>query len=360
MIKTLYDGSGNEAFLLDSASAKILQSKDGSFNHFFNKQNGYSEVYGRTREDDPDYSPFGPLIADIEITTICAGPRNEKGIHVPCNFCYKSNSPDGTYMSLDTFKEVFIRLPKTIGQIAFGVDATGTSNPDMFEIFEFTRENGVVPNLTIADVSDEVADKIAALAGACAVSLYDNKDVCYDSVKKLTDRGMTQCNIHFCYNSANYHKIHDIISDIKTDPRLSKLNAIVFLALKQKGRGIGFKPLEFDKFKVIVEKLLDNEIRFGFDSCSANPFLKAVKDHPLYENFLQMSEPCESTLFSSYIDVHGDFYPCSFCEKIEGWENGISVKDCINFIDDVWFNEMTIKFRHNLIDKKRSCPVYDI
>ena len=360
MIKTIYDGNGNEAVVVESKSAKMVQAKDGSFNHFFNKQTGYSEVYGHTKEEDPDFSPFGPLIADVEITSRCSGPRNEEGINVPCNFCYKANTPNGTYMTLDTFKEVFKRLPKTIGQIAFGVDATGTSNPDMFEIFKFTRENGVVPNLTIADVSDEVADQIASIAGACAVSLYDNKNICYDSVKKLTDRGMTQTNIHFCYNAQNYHKIDEIINDIKTDPRLAKLNAIVFLALKQKGRGIGFKPLEFDKFKVIVNKLLTNEIRFGFDSCSANSFLKAVKDHPLYERFLMMSEACESSLFSSYIDVHGDFYPCSFMENVEGWEEGLSVKDCSNFIDDVWFNERTTEFRNKLLVNKRSCPVYNI
>ncbi len=134
-METIYDSVGNEGVYFENNKCKIVEAKDGSFHHLFVKENGFSMVYGKTRDEDPDYSAFGPLIADIEITTICRGPRNEKGVKVPCSFCYKSNTTNGSYMSLETFKEVFKRLPKTIGQIAFGVDASATSNPDIWKIF---------------------------------------------------------------------------------------------------------------------------------------------------------------------------------------------------------------------------------
>jgi len=361
MIKEIFGTDSNDAALLvDKKKTKIIRSKDGCFNHFFDKETGLSMTWGKNKEDDPTYSPYGPLIADIEITDICFGPRNESGIQVPCSFCYKSNTPKGTYMTFETYKKLFEKLPKTIGQIAFGIDATGTSNPDMWKIFEYTRENGIIPNLTIADISDEVADKIASVAGACAVSLYDNKDLCYDSVKKLTDRGMTQCNIHRCYHDGNIHTTEEIINDIKTDPRLEKLNAIVFLALKKKGRGKGFDCASSKQFKGMIDLLLDSGISYGFDSCSCNNFLNAVKDHPNYKQFFQMSDPCESSAFSVYIDTHGDFYPCSFCENEKEWQTGISVLDCEDFIQDIWFHERTKAFRNKLLWNGRNCPMYNL
>jgi hypothetical protein len=326
-----------------------------NFNHFFRKADGYSATWGKNKEDDPAFSPYGPLIADIEITTICHGPNG-----VPCSFCYKANTPNGHNMTLETFKKVLDKLPRTVGQIAFGIDATATANPEIWDIFQHTRDNWIVPNLTVAQVSDEVADKISSLAGACAVSLYADKNICYDSVKKLTDRGMTQVNIHWCYHSGNIDRIHEIISDIKTDPRLAKLNAVVLLALKQKGRGTKYNPVDFPRFKSIVENLLINEIKFGFDSCSARNFLRAVEGHPKEAMFKTVAEPCESTCFSSYIDVHGKFYPCSFCEKIKGWEEGLDVVNCKDFLTDIWGNDKTIAFRENLLKCGRSCPVYKI
>ena len=41
------------------------------FNFGFNKQTGYTETWGKTKEDNPDFCQYGPLIADIEISTVC-------------------------------------------------------------------------------------------------------------------------------------------------------------------------------------------------------------------------------------------------------------------------------------------------
>jgi hypothetical protein len=64
-------------------------------------------------------------------------------------------------------------------------------------IFKFCRENKVIPNVTIngEDLTDEKANCLSELCGAVAVSLYDY-DTCYNAVKKLTDLGMKQINIH--------------------------------------------------------------------------------------------------------------------------------------------------------------------
>jgi hypothetical protein len=53
------------------------------------------------------------------------------------------------------FKKVFDKLPKNLTQIAFGADASATANPDLFRMMEYCRENGVVPNITVADINPD-------------------------------------------------------------------------------------------------------------------------------------------------------------------------------------------------------------
>ena len=83
------------AHVIENESIKYLKSSD--YNYAFNKKTGIFIRYGKTVDDDPDWSEFGPEIADIEISTIC---------HQGCEFCYKSNTPFGENMDLETFKKV--------------------------------------------------------------------------------------------------------------------------------------------------------------------------------------------------------------------------------------------------------------
>ena len=81
----------------------IKKFRSENFNYNFVIDNGYSETWGNTVKDNPQYSPFGPQIADIEITTTCNGINGKL-----CNYCYKSNTSNGKNMSLETFKQVII------------------------------------------------------------------------------------------------------------------------------------------------------------------------------------------------------------------------------------------------------------
>ena len=350
--------------IIDAQNTKVVIGED--YNFTFDKTNGNFMRWGETYEVDPQFSPIGGEILDIEITTSCKGVPNNDGVVIPCKFCYKSNTPVGENMSLETFKTIMGKMGPQLTQVAFGADSTGTSNPDLWAMADFCRQMGIVPNLTIANVSDEIADKIVAALGACAVSRYENKNICYDSIKKLTDRGMKQVNMHFCIAEEMYDACIETLNDIKTDPRLANLNAIVLLSLKQKGRGETFTPLAKDKYEYLVNFCLGNKINFGMDSCGATRFLNAVKDHPNYKNFKVVCEPCESTDFSQYIDVKGDFYPCSFCEDIVGWEKGINVTSCRDFLKDIWYNERVVEFRAKLNSNcnnchgSRECPIYKI
>jgi radical SAM protein with 4Fe4S-binding SPASM domain len=77
--------------------------------------------------------------------------------------------------------------------------------------------------------------------------------------------------------------------------------------------------------------------------------------------FKEYVEPCESTLFSIYINVDGIAYPCSFSE---GVCEGVSVIEN-DFLNDVWMSEPFMDFRDSVIGNKdengcRKCPLYDL
>jgi len=344
--------------ITENEKFKKMTSSDA--NYIFNKINGQMITWGKTLEDDAEKFP-GPTIADIEITTSCDGVKGQL-----CSFCYKANNPHGKNMSFETFQKVFDNLPKTITQIAFGADSKAKSNPDIWKIMEYSKNNGVIPNITVAEIDDKVADKLAFYCGAVAVSRYADKDVCYDSVKKLTNRGMKQVNIHMMISEDTYDRAVETVYDMKDDERLSKMNAIVFLSLKQKGRGVNHSALSQEKFNELVRLSNELDISYGFDSCSSLKFFKSLSRND-YEKFKGMIMPCESTLESSYINVDGNFFPCSFMEGTEKWKNGLDVENTSNFINAIWNNERVEEFRQNLLETKktncfdcRDCPYYKI
>ena len=341
---------------------KVLISKD--ITSLFDKETGFTLTYGKTIEDDPDFCEYGPILADIELTTICTGTRSG-GL---CPYCYKDNTAIGHNMSFEAFKTLFHKLPTYKGipvlqQAAFGVDAQCITNPDVWKIFEYTRLMGVIPNVTVADVTDEVAQKLAKVCGAVAVSLHDNENICFDTVKRLTDAGLKQVNIHVMVSKETLKSVYTAIQAYERDPRLAKLNAIVLLSLKKKGRGKFFTPLSDIQFKEIVRYALFRDVPIGFDSCSAPKFAKAVKKD--IDKYSQCIESCESTLFSIYIDSRSRVYPCSFSEGCSSWMSGIDMNCVKDFLKEVWFNEGIVEFRKKLIASKdeneqRNCHLYEV
>lgn len=341
------------------ASLKKYHSED--FNYVFDRVSGNTAMWGKTYDDDPEVAPFN-IILDFEITERCSG-IGDRG---PCKFCYKSNTANAGYVTpLSEAKEIIDAIPSGCTQIAFGVDAKLQSNPDWFEIFKYAREKDFIPNVTVADIDDETAEKLASVCGAVAVSRYDDKNFCYNSVEKLTKyigkEGYTlqQVNIHHLVAEEVMGNVWETIEDIKTDKRLEKLNAIVFLSLKRKGRGESFHSVTYEKFAEIVQKCMSLGVNFGFDSCSAHKFLAAIKGTE-HEKLSIYCEPCESSLLSFYINAKGEGFPCSFTEGTKGWETGIQIKGCKNFVEEVWNNSRIHVFRELLLSNKRHCPIYNI
>ena len=332
--------------ILDSKNKKICKSAD--YNYIFNKQTGFFARWGKTPDEDPEVAP-GPEILDLEISSgDCLGK---------CKHCYKGNgSGAAKHMSFESFKKIFDKLPKTITQIAFGLTDV-QSNPDTFKMFEYCRENGVIPNYTChgLDITDEVVQKTAKLCGAVAVSVY-NKNKSYDAIKKFTDAGMTQVNIHFMLAQETYEKAFEIAKDMQTDSRLAKMNAIVFLHYKHKNKNSPYHPVDdIDMYKRLVDFCLENRLKFGMDSCSAPLFMTSIRGHQDKAEMVKMVDPCESTCFSLYCNVDGVVFPCSFSEGVGEWEKGLDLLNAEDFMTGVWSHPRLVSWRTRLLGSSKSC-----
>jgi len=331
-------------------SVKIVRSKN--YNYDFNYKTGLFLRWGSDLKDDPSFSPFGPEILDIEISTICHGIHNN-----PCPWCYKSNTSKGINMTFETFKTIFHKIPKNLTQIAFGIGDID-SNPDLFMILQYCRENDynkVVPNITINgyNISDKIADKLARYCGAVAVSNYD-KDLTYNTVKKLTNRinidknFLNQVNVHQLLAKETFKSTLLVLKDIKNDHRLEELNAIVFLSLKQKGIRNTYHPISITDFKKLITFSENRQISYGMDSCSALKFFNCIQNNSNYETYKTYIEACESGLFSLYINVKGESYFCSFVEGENEFPK-FDIVNCCNFLKDIWFHFDMIEWREKLI-----------
>jgi len=86
----VYRFSDEDFVIRENDQGKICSSKD--YNFIFNKCSGDFARWGRTKEEDPQFSPVGPEILDLEISV--------NGCSMGCNFCLPKgalvNVPGGT------------------------------------------------------------------------------------------------------------------------------------------------------------------------------------------------------------------------------------------------------------------------
>ena len=119
-----------------------------------------------------------------------------------------------------------------------------------------------------------------------------------------------------------------------------------------------------EHFQPLIDFAIKNNIRLGFDSCSS---YRAIES--LGKEIANCVLDCEASLQSSYINCRSEYSPCSFMEQTPEWRHGISLKDINSseeFIDKVWENERTEKFRQSLLKTScnefncRTCPYYEV
>ena len=347
--------------VVEGTHFKLTWCEDHSYNCFFSKATGLNIRFGKEVDEDIELCALGPEILDLEVSVNGCVP-------VPgstnCKYCYKNNTnAKPTNMSFETFKQIVGSFPKNLSQIAFGITGLQT-NPDLPKMLQHCRENGIVPNLTTvgADMTDEMKDMLCKWCGAVAVSCYTGaKELCYKTIKELHDYAREKynrdlhVNMHIVVSKDNMPHLKEVLQDI-ADKKVDGLKSVVLLRIKPKGRASKMDcvvPLSI--YEELVTFCLSNKISFGFDSCSATPVMEVLKKlgHP---ELCASCEPCESSRLSSYINVKGEYWSCSFAEGTS-FINPINVLD-FKSVADWWNSSEVLKARFPKSPACKSCPIY--
>ncbi len=120
-----------ETRIVETDSSKTVISN--SYKYYFNKVTGMFVRWGKTANDDPSYSPLGPELLDIEISSgKCLAN---------CQFCYKCNGSNKSLqnMTFEEFKTILDKIPNILTQIAFGITDI-YANPDFFKMIHLIQE----------------------------------------------------------------------------------------------------------------------------------------------------------------------------------------------------------------------------
>ena len=358
-----YNCDSDEWTVFDGDLFKMTFNKSHTYHCFFSKADGLNIRFGAKVEDDPEYCGLGPEILDLEVSVNGCVP-------VPgstnCRYCYKNNTNiSPTNMSFETFKEIIDRFPKNLSQIAFGITGLQT-NPDLEKMFVYCRQNGIIPNVTTvgADMNEHMKDVLCHYCGAVAVSCYTGaKELCYSTIKDIYTYAKEKygrdmhVNMHIVLSKDNLAHVKDVLKDV-VGKKVEGLQSIVFLRIKPKGRAAKMDcTVPLDIYREIVNYCLDNNIKFGFDSCSAIPVMDVLKEVGK-ENLCSNCEPCESSKLSSYINVKGEYWSCSFAEGT----NFIKPINVLNYESAIeWWNSNEVKAARFVENPAcRSCPIYNL
>lgn len=315
-------------------------SEDGYFSMYERKTGLFVRMPFKGHED-PLWSPHGPEIADVEITTACEG--REFGSNPPrslCNFCYMDSNHIGQHMSMEDLDLLIGQLKETpCHAVAMG-GGNPNEHPQFVEILKKFSDANITPSYTTNgyNITPEILDATKKYCGAVAVSWpwWSDRDESrdtrrIDTVMRTLHQFLAkkiQTNIHFVLSNESIDYAIEMLqcdpADSPCFPGLKELNAIVFLLHKPVGRAKPEDNLRIDDPRVdeflkvcglglkenkdigITTSKIKPKWGIGFDSCSV-PLLVDRTDTDL-----DYTETCESARFSIFITRDLKTMPCSF------------------------------------------------
>lgn len=325
------------------------------FDTYFNPGNGQYlrtgiiDSAGHDTDVDPFMSSF-PHLLDVGIMGHC-----NHGLSGKCqasgNRCYQNGlNIWQENMSLDNFKDIVLQSKGQVFQFALG----GRGDPDQHEsieaILSFSRENGIIPNMTTSgyELTPAKAKMMATYCGATAVSWYKTPYT-WKAIDLLLEYG-SKVNIHFVLSNES---IDEAIYMIEHETLPEQINRIIFLLFKPVGQGEGDDVLRLSDKTRYFFSLMDTDYglkKMGFDSCCVPAVVNCARvvDPKCYDG-------CEAGRFSAYITPDMNFLPCSFDQSLQ-W--AVSLQD--HSIQEAWLSPQLQDFRQTIKAACPSCPEHDL
>ncbi len=337
--------------LLDRLFKKMncIKDKEFNFSSYFDQKSGFYIRTGIIDENGVDtgidsFQASFPQLLDVGIMGSCShgltGLCAATGIK-----CYQSGSTiSEPNMKLEDFKRIVDESEGKVFQFALGGRGDPELHENFFEIVEYSRKKGIIPNITTSGflLDSNKVKVIKEYCGAAAVSWYRN-EYTTRAISMLTEAGI-KTNIHYVLGEDTIDEAIEILEDKKIPEGINKF---IFLLFKPVGAGDSYKPLGYDSLKIkrlfkAIENV-KNVKRVGFDSCTV----------PAVLNFTDNIDPncfdsCEGGRYSAYITADMKIMPCSFDQK------GKWIVDLRkNTIMEAWESNAFKDFREI---QRKSCP----
>eukprot|EP00708_Paratrimastix_pyriformis_P003486 GAFH01002266.1.p1 GENE.GAFH01002266.1~~GAFH01002266.1.p1 ORF type:complete len:406 (-),score=35.22 GAFH01002266.1:9-1112(-) len=261
-------------------------------------------------------------------------------------------------------------LPPSCHCVALGF---GDVNDSVIEMFNLTKEKGFVPVTTINGVglTPALAECLATTCQTVAISCYNSLETPLRAARDLIARKTPEVLLCQIVAVETRQRCHDLIRQVGSDPELAGLGALSFSVLKPSRRGATVRtadgrirslplthagpaggtvaaqpegkqgqprtPIDDPEFFAqLTKECSDAGIAVSFDNCAPGQLRHAIQ-HTLLEKehwysqteadrLLAGLDGCQGCFTTGYINVHADFFPCTFIEGWGAWERGISLE----------------------------------
>jgi MoaA/NifB/PqqE/SkfB family radical SAM enzyme len=312
----------------------------------FNMNTGFEVLSGINGNPDP-FSLELPSLIDIGIMGYC---------HNKCKICYQGDIEED-HMDIAEFIKIIDQIKHHTNQVALGGRGDPNKHPQFEEFIMYAKYNKVVPNYTTSGkgLTDQEVELTKKYCGSVAVSSY-NQDFTFRALDMFMNANM-KTNVHYVYSQETYEDALKLLNgeDIWNGKvNLDKLNAVVFLLFKKRGRAEKLNELvpTYYQVSLLCQAIASNSknLKFipGMDACICNYFFDCISMDDYKKTVL---DTCEAARASAYISSSMKMIPCSFCNPIYG----VSLKD--QTIKEVWDNSPIFQNARNALKEKRNCCI---
>lgn len=292
------------------------------------------------------WGPF-PLFAQIEVDSRC---------NLSCIMCNRRNFADGSYLTLDQFKEIIDKLGNTICHIVPYGFGESLLNKDFVPMMEYAKSKGILFSLTTNGTKILEHDFVRLLKLKLTYIQFsiDHSDpATYEEIRPGSNWDLIQRNFKYLvrerdllYGNSRLRPKINITTSLRLDT-IDQIPAMIDLKDQMKADYIRFRDMVWQYDTGPSTK--NNSIKANLSEEEINKIIEPFKDRK--DVIFHLGQPKQRTCIwpkdNLYINANGEITVCA-C----GYEDFPILGNIfeMNSIMDIWNTEVWDEMRQGVID----------